>query len=97
MWMWIGGGILKRSSSWVGSSSDSDEPPSEGFKLADEASTKGCRTGHIAGAVMSTFWTLIPATCGLACVLVLDGVKGVMRFRICRIKNKAIYTKSISP
>lgn len=45
---------------------------------------------------MSTFRTLTPTTCGVVCVLVLDGVKGVIRFRICRVKNEAIYTKPIS-
>ena len=56
-----------------------------------EASTKAFNTERKPGAVISTFriLTVLEAE---AEVVWREGVRGVMRFKICSVKNEAIYT-----
>lgn len=63
-------------------------------RSAVEASTKAFNTERKPGAVMSTFrkltWPALEAEVG---EVWREGVRGVMRFKICSVKNDAIYIR----
>ena len=59
-------------------------------RSAAEASTKAFNTERKPGAVISTF-RILTALEAEAGEVWREGVRGVMRFRICSVKNDAIY------
>ena len=67
-------------------------------RSAAEASTKEFNTERKPGAIISTFriltWPFEPALEAEVGELWRDGVRGVMRFKICSVKNDAIYTRT---
>lgn len=80
----MGGETLTRRSLWSWSPSSSSPRI-----LVGEASTKAFNTERKPGAVISTFRVLTSRfKPGLE--VWREGVRGVMKFKICRVKNEAI-------